>query len=176
MRFNRKSLVAGAVLGAAVFIVGSVFLPGPRPTEAEDDLHLAIQKTQAMTVAYQLDTSGFHELDVTLNSGQMVPGALGKVRRARIALQNGMWPTDNDVKVTADKLVSEMLQLEQALRDENVSAAAPHATQVHDIGHSLSDKLYGWLGSSSGAVAPAQPAMSTSDDHGTEEGEDGHSH
>jgi hypothetical protein len=176
MQFHRNSLIVGAVLGALVLFSGSIFAPGPSATQAEDDLRLAIQKTQAMTVTYQLDSSGFHELDVTLNSGQMVPGALGKVRRARIVLQNGMWPAENDVKTTADRLVGEMMQLEQALRDENVTAAAPRATQVHDIEHTFSDKLYAWLGSQATAVAPAQPAMSSSDDHGSDEGQDGHSH
>jgi hypothetical protein len=153
MKLHRLSLLAGAIAGALIVGVISSLSLGAKPTEAQADLQLAIQKSQAMTTAYQLDTSGLHDLDVKLNSGEFVSGALGKVRKARIAVQTTMWPSE--MQDTANKLVGEMQALETALRNEDVAGGAPLAKEVHDIAHILSDGVYTWL--STGQTPAAQP-------------------
>jgi hypothetical protein len=140
------------VSGAALMSAFTFLIAGARPTEAQMDLQLAVQKSQAMTVAYQLDGSGLHELDEKLNGGEFVAGALGKVRKARIAVQSTMWPAE--MQDTANMLVGEMTELETALRNEDVAGGAPHAKEVHDIAHVLSDGVYTWL---STGQAPSEP-------------------
>jgi hypothetical protein len=143
MKLHRISALVGAVSGAVIMSAVTFFFAGARPSEAQMDLPLAVQKSQAMTVAYQLDTSDLHDLDVKLNSGELIPGALGKVRKARIAVQSAMWPAE--MQDTANSLVGEMMELETALRNEDASAGAPHATKVHDTAHELADGVYTWL-------------------------------
>jgi hypothetical protein len=153
MKLYRGSLLTGTVAGALIVGVVSI-LAFARPTEAQMDLQLAIQKSQAMTTAYQLDTSGLHDLDVKLNSGEFVSGALGKVRKARIAVQTTMWPVE--MQGTANSLAGEMMELETALRNEDVAAGAPHAKEVHDLAHQLADGAYTWLSTGQAPSAPAQ--------------------
>ena len=153
MKLHRLSLLVGAMAGALIVGIVSSLALGAKPTEAQADLQLAIQKSQAMTTAYQLDTSGLHELDVKLNSGEFVAGALGKVRKARIAVQTTMWPAE--MQDTANKLVGEMQALETALRNEDVAGGAPHAKEVHDVAHDLSDGAYAWLSTGQAPTAPS---------------------
>jgi hypothetical protein len=143
LKLHRVSLLIGAIAGALIVGIVSSLTFGARPTEAQMDVQLGLQKTQAMVATYQLDTSGLHDLDVKLNSGEFVYGALGRVRRARIAVQATAWP--HELQHTANELVDHMMQLETALRNEDVAAGAPQAKAVHDVGHSLSDAVYTWL-------------------------------
>ncbi len=152
MKLHRLSALIGAVSGAVIMGTLTFFVAGARPTEAQMDMQLAIQKSQAMTVAYQLDGSGLHDLDVKLNNGELVPGALGKVRKARIAVQSTMWPAE--MQEQANTLVGEMMALEAALRNEDVSAGAPHAKEVHDVAHILADAVYTWLSTGQAPTAP----------------------
>jgi hypothetical protein len=139
--------------GALVAGVISYLSFGVRPAEAQADLQLAIQRSQVMTTAYQLDSTGLHDLDVKMNSGELVSGALGKVRKARIAVQSTMWPSE--MQDTANTLIGEMMALETALRNEDVSGGARHAKEVHDVAHVLADGVYTWL---STGQAPALPS------------------
>lgn len=152
MKLHRASLLVGALAGALIVGIVTLVTPGARTTEAQLDIQLAIQKSQAMTAAYQLDTSGLHDLDVKLNSGEFVAGALGKVRKARIAVQTTMWPAE--LQDTANKLAGEMMELETSLRNEDVAGGAPHAKEVHDLGHALSDGVYTWLSTGQAPTAP----------------------
>jgi hypothetical protein len=126
---------------------------GASPTAAQQapmeqqlaEVRAAAQRAQMIATTYQLDSSGLHDLDVALNEqGQLVSGALGKVRKARIATQTTAWP--HEMEETAGKLVVQMLLLEQGLRDENVEAAKGPAKEVHDIAHDLSAMTYDQLG------------------------------
>jgi hypothetical protein len=158
-RLHRLSFLAGALTSAAALTIAWSVGLGTPPAIAQQttgqqpmgqetmadthELEEAIQKTQVIAVAYQLDNAGFHALDESLAAGKMVPGALGTVRRARIAAEATTWP--DSMRDTEMKLVAEMRMLEDALRDEKVADAAPHAKAVHDLEHDLSDLAYTWL-------------------------------
>jgi hypothetical protein len=165
MKLHRLSFLAGAAFAVAAVALASILGFGARTTEAQGDAMAAAQRAQLIAVTYQLDSAGFHQLDETLNSGTFVPGALGTVHRARVAMQSTMWPTDNDEKATADNMVTEMIALEGALRDENVTAAAPHAHQVHELGHKISDQTYAWLSAAMGSTPGQAPMDMGDDDH-----------
>ncbi|MFN0070478.1 MAG: hypothetical protein ACKVVP_03175 [Chloroflexota bacterium] len=150
MKLHRTSLLLGATGGALIMSIVTAFGLGARPTEAQEDLRLAVQKSQVMAVTYQLDNSGFHDLDVKLNNGEFVAGALGRVRKARIATQTAMWP--HEMQETARKLVGEFQELETALRNEDVAAAAPRAKEMHELYHGLSDAVYTWLSTGQSAA------------------------
>ena len=143
MKLDRLSLLIGGAMGAVAAIVVSGTGVGVEPATAQQDVLSAIQRTQAMAVIYQLDTTGFHDLEVDLSSGQVPAGALGKVRRARIAAQATNWP--GEVASDAASMVEAMQQLESGLRDEDASKAQPPAKEVHDLEHDLSTKMYAWL-------------------------------
>jgi hypothetical protein len=117
----------------------------PAPLEQQlAEVRAATQKAQLLATTYQLDSSGLHDLDVALNErGQLVSGALGKIRRARIATQATAWP--RELEETANKLVAQLVLLEQGLRDESVEAAKGPAKEVHDIAHDLSGLTYDLL-------------------------------
>ena len=149
--FKRIALVAsGFVAGVAMTLFGVGY---NAPTASADDMdlaHMTAVKAQVMHTVYQLDVSGFHALDESTHAGTIPAGALGSVRRARIMAQATEWP--ETLKPNADSMVSQLLALETALRNEDAAAAAGPAGQVHDIGHDLSAKAYDWL---SGGQSPA---------------------
>ena len=143
--------LAGLVAGAALALTTSGYSTrGASADEAENAMRMA-QKAQVIAVTFQLDKSGFHDLDESLAAGTMPSGALGNVRRARIALVATDWP--EAMHETVRELGGHMMALEEALRAEDVAGAAPHAKKVHDVGHDLSAAVYTML--STGQAAPA---------------------
>jgi hypothetical protein len=116
------------------------------PTASADEAemaHMMAMKAQVMHATYQLDSSGFHDIDESTRAGSIPAGALGSVRRARIVAQSTEWP--DALKPMADDLVTSMKALEEALRTEDPAKAADLAAKVHDGGHDLSSAVYTWL-------------------------------
>ncbi len=133
--------MAGMAAGAALTLL-AVGMPA-QSVAAQADAHHSAQKAQVMAVTFQLDKSGFHDLEESLAAGTLPSGALGPVRRARIATEATEWPSA--LHDTSKKLVHHMKELEEALRAENVAKAAPLAKEVHELGHDLSSAVYSWL-------------------------------
>ena len=105
---------AGFVAGVAMTLVtiGQVAPTATAaPTEQHNDAMMAAQKAQVIATTFQLDKSGFHDLDVATNSGQPAPsGALGNVRRAQVALKATTWP--DALKEKAAELDGHMTRLQ----------------------------------------------------------------
>lgn len=164
MKLHRVSLLVGATFGAIVMAVAASFGGGVRTSEAQQDALAAAQRAQVMAAMYQIDSSGYHDLDVNLNNGEAAPaGSLGRVRRGRIVAQATMWPAEQQELAT--KLVAEMMALETALRDEDIVTGALRAKQMHDSYHDLSDQVYAWLGGTQPMHAPAQNQPQTPTQH-----------
>jgi len=142
------SVAAGMVAGVALTLA-TVATPAS-PAAAQMDAFAVAQKAQAIATIYQLDKSGFHDMDVSLTAGTMPAGALGTVRRARIAHQATSWP--DALQEHAKALTAKMMEFEEALRAEDVGKSAPLAKEVHDIEHDFSAEVYTWL---TGAPAAA---------------------
>ena len=140
---------AGLVAGVALTLVTTTVQAGPHTAEA--DAHQAAVKAQVIAVTFQLDTSGFHDLEESTAAGAIPRGALGSVRRARIATQATDWP--DPLREKAAELVSHMMALEDGLRAEDPDVAAQPAHDVHEVGHDLSTLVYTWLG---GQSAPSR--------------------
>lgn len=135
--------IAGVALTvAAVGITASPAVAQHDDHQADTAFHLA-QKAQVAATTFQLDKSGLHEIDVEAHEGRIVSGALGNVRRARIAVQATMWP--EALQPMADGLVNDMMALETAIRTEDAAQVAEPAKKVHDVGHDLSAAVYSWL-------------------------------
>ena len=147
---------AGLVAGVALTLVTTTVRAGPHTAEA--DRYQAAVKAQVIAVTFQLDTSGFHDLEDSTAAGVIPRGALGNVRRARIATQATDWP--DPLREKATELVSHMMALEDGLRAEDPGVAAQPARHVHEVGHDLSTLVYTWLGGQS-ASSHEQQALHT---------------
>jgi hypothetical protein len=148
-------VTSGFVAGVALTLVT---VGAQTPTVAADEAqvaHMAAMKAQVMHTTYQLDSSGFHALDQSLQGGTLPPGSFGTVQRARVMAEATEWP--DDLKQLATDEIAQLKLLETALKNEDVEAAKDPSHQVHEVGHDLSAKAYAWLG---GAAAMSD------EDHG----------
>lgn len=122
----------------------------------------------AWAVAFEaLDVSGLHHIDETVNNTETIEaGFVETVRTFQAGLGEIEWPTElTDVVSELDGVLTE---LEAALEAEDLSAAGPLATSVHEVAHALEHDVAALLdGDSHGE--------SEHGDHGAGE-EDEHSH
>ena len=161
MQFQKWTALAAAAGGSILTTLALHFVVSATPTTAQpfpidqqiallvsehQATKLALQRTQMMAATYQLDTSGLHDLDERLSEGQFVPGALGRVRRARIATEAVNWP--DAMQEAVSLTVAAMRGLEDALRDEDVDRAKGPAHDVHELAHDVSNMTYAALGQS----------------------------
>ena len=149
---NLIAALAGLVAGVALTLATVGYGAPAVSADQQESAMRAAQKAQLVAVTYQLDTTGLHDLDESLAAGTMPAGALGKIRRARIATMATDWP--DEMRELAGKLGNHMTELEEALRAEDVGRAAPRAKEVHEVAHDLSAAVYAML--SAGHASPAQ--------------------
>ena len=135
---------AGFAAGVAMTLasVGATVTPATAQMTG-DQAYMLAQKAAVNHATYQQDMAGLHALDEASNAGTIPPGALGNVRRARIAVQAVEWP--EPLKENATHFVDTMKQLEEAIRTEDPARVAPLARKAHDDGHDLSAAAYTWL-------------------------------
>lgn len=141
----RKIILTGAGFAAGVAMTLAAVGSATSPVSAQHGDHamMAAQKAQVIATTFQLDNSDFHDIDVQAAEGKIMPGALGYVRRARVATQATEWP--DALKPMANDLVNQMKMLEEAIRSEDASKVAEPAKKVHDVEHDLSAAVYTWL-------------------------------
>jgi hypothetical protein len=102
------------------------------------------QAFQVATTVYLLDTAGLHAMDESINQENTIdPGFPGTVDRIRRLMALTAWPEElqEDARALEDTLAS----FAAALAEDDVEAAKPLATQVHDQQHELSHAVEGWL-------------------------------
>jgi len=149
----RKNLVltaAGFLAGVTMTVATIGGAASPVGADQAENAYMVAQKAQVASTTYHLDKAGLHDMDVQAAAGKIVPGALGNVRRARIAVQATDWP--EALKPMAMEQVAIMKSLEEAIRSEDPSKVAEPATAAHDKGHDLSAAVYTWLDT---GMAPA---------------------
>jgi len=134
---------AGFVAGVAMTVAAIGSAASPASAQMPDAGMMAAQKAQVIATTYQLDTSKLHDIEEQSKAGTILSGALGYVRRARIAAQATEWP--DGLKPMATTLVADMKTLEEAIRSEDASKVVDPATKVHEGGHDLSAAVYTWL-------------------------------
>jgi hypothetical protein len=134
---------AGFVAGVAMTIAAISSTASPVVADQAENAHLAAQKAQVIATTFQLDKSGLHDIEEEAKAGTIMSGALGSVRRARIATQATEWPAG--LAPMASGLVNDMKTLEEAIRTEDASKVVEPATRVHNVGHDLSAAVYSWL-------------------------------
>lgn len=134
---------AGFVAGVAMTVATVTGTARPVGADESENAMMLAQKAQVMAVTYQLDKTGLHEIDVSAAEGKLVSGALGSVRRGRIAAEATVWP--EALKPLAAETVQAMKDLEEAIRTEDASMVAPPAKAAHDKEHDLSAAVYTWL-------------------------------
>src|SRR5688572_4435744 len=134
---------AGFAAGVAMTLAAVGSVASPVSAQHGDHAMMAAQKAQVIAATFQLDKSSFHDIDVQAAEGKIMSGALGNVRRARIATQATEWP--DALKPMANDLINQMKTLEEAIRSEDASKVSEPAKKVHDVGHDLSAAVYTWL-------------------------------
>lgn len=141
------------------------------------------QVFRVTSAVYLLDTAGLHDLDVRLNEEKVIePAAAGKVARVARLLSTVDWPAA--LATDAVTLTTVLNDLATALADDNLEAAAPLATQVHEVQHNFSHAAEHWLnermGAHDDAAAQGEGAMEGADHHAhegaTEAASGGHGH
>ena len=137
--------VTGFVAGVTVTVATFTSLATPVGADQAENAYMLAQKAQVAATTYQLDKAGLHEVEDAAKAGSIPAGALGEVRRARIAVQATDWP--EPVKPMATEQVNLMKSLEEAIRSEDASKVAEPAGKSHNNGHDLSAAVYTWLDS-----------------------------
>ncbi len=112
---------------------------------ASDPIVSAALANQVTTAIYLLDTAGLHDLDVRLNEeGVIEAGDAGKVTRVARLLSTVDWPAS--MATEAITLTNVLTELATALTNDDVTTAAPLATQTHELQHDFSHAAEHWLG------------------------------
>lgn len=150
---------AGFAAGVAMTVATFGYTAAPVAADQDEATYMLAQKAQVIAVTYQLDMVGLHGMEDDAAAGKITSGALGKVRRARIALEATAWP--EPLKAMATEQVAAMKAMEEAIRSEDAAKVIAPAKKAHDVGHDLSDAVYSWLG---GGSADAMPSMAPSHD------------
>jgi hypothetical protein len=143
---SKIALAAGGFVAGVALTLAIVGMQiQPVAADQADNAFMLAQKAQVAHAIFQLDSAGLHAIDEGAHAGTIPPGALGTVRRARIAVQATEWP--DALKDMAMGQVADMKALEEAIRTEDPAKVAEPAAKVHDGGHDLSDAVYTWLDS-----------------------------
>jgi hypothetical protein len=144
--FNTQPIQAS---GASVLVT----TPTSEHEHAEDaatDTAVAQEQIFQITVAtYLMDNAGFHAIDERINQeGVIEAGDAGVVNRVSRLLAVTAWPEKLQAQV--DPLRESLTAYAEALANDDVEAAKPLATQVHDLEHDLSHAVAQWVDSVSG--------------------------
>lgn len=134
---------AGFAAGVAVTLATLTGSASPVGADQAENAYLLAQKAQVASTTYQLDKAGLHDIEESSKAGSIPAGALGEVRRARIAVQSTDWP--ESLKARATEQVTIMKSLEEAIRTEDAAKVVEPAGKSHDNGHDLSAAVYTWL-------------------------------
>lgn len=111
----------------------------------------AADTNQVVTAVYLLDNAGLHDLDVRLNEeGTIEPGDAGRVARVSRLLAAVAWPEPLATEIVT--LTTALADLSTALENDDLDAAAPLATLVHEVQHDFSHAVEHWAAD---ADAPA---------------------
>lgn len=114
----------------------------------------AADTNQVVTAVYLLDNAGLHDLDVRLNEeGTIEPGDAGRVARVSRLLAAVAWPEPLATEIVT--LTTALADLSTALENDDLDAAAPLATLVHEVQHDFSHAVEHWAEE---AHAPAHSA------------------
>lgn len=117
--------------------------------EAHAPAHSAGQAFRVTSAVYLLDTAGLHDLDVRLNEeGVIEAGDSGRVARVARLLGTVDWPEPLATEVVT--LTTVLTDLATALENDDVTTAAPLATQVHEVQHDFSHAAEHWLAEMTG--------------------------
>jgi hypothetical protein len=128
------------------------------------------QMFQATVATYLMDTAGFHGMDERLNGeGVIEPGDAGLVNRVNGVLAVTAWPAELQAQV--DPLRETLSQYAEALSNDDVEAAKPLSTQVHEQQHELSHGVEHWLSEMSGSAEQGADETGEEHDESEEEGD-----
>jgi len=112
--------------------------------EAGAPAHGTGQAFRVTSAVYLLDTAGLHDLDVRLNEeGVIEAGDAGHVARVGRLLGTVDWPAPLATEVIT--LTTVLTDLATALENDDVTIAAPLATQAHEVQHDFSHAAEHWL-------------------------------
>jgi hypothetical protein len=104
----------------------------------------------AVTMAtYIMDTAGFHGMDEAINGEEVIDTSYaGTVARVSRLLSVTPWPADLAEEATTFQAT--LVEFGEALANDDVEAAKPLATRVHEEQHDFSHNIGAWINSQMG--------------------------
>lgn len=104
----------------------------------------------AVTMAtYIMDTAGFHGMDEAINGDEGIQSSYaGTVTRVARVLSVTPWPAD--LAEEAMTFQATLVEFEEALANDDVEAAKPLATRVHEEQHDFSHNIGAWINTQMG--------------------------
>jgi hypothetical protein len=138
-----------AALEARVAALEAQLAALPAPVVEDAEVESASQAFGVAVAQYVMDTAGFHGMDEALNETQTVdPAYLSTVNRVQKVVAQAPWPEALHEQVEAFEGV--LGEFAAALDADDGAAAAPLATELHEVQHDLSHAIDGWLGGEHG--------------------------
>ena len=134
---------AGFAAGVVVTLTSLTGTASPVGADQAENAYMLAQKGQVSATTYQLDMVGLHKIWDDSQVGTITAGALGNVRRSRIAIQATEWP--HALEPMAKEQVEAMKALEEAIRTEDAAKVVAPSEKAHNHGHDLSATVYTWL-------------------------------
>ena len=118
---NKLALTAAGFLAGVTMTVATIGgTASPVGADQAENAYMIAQKAQVASTTFQLDKCRTARHGCAGGSrGRLCLGALGAVRRARIAVQATDWP--EPLKAMASEQVEIMKGLEEAIRSEDAS-------------------------------------------------------
>lgn len=104
----------------------------------------------AVTMAtYMMDTAGFHGMDEGINGDEGIQSSYaGTVTRVSRLLSVTPWPADLAEEATTFQAT--LAEFAEALANDDVEAAKPLATRVHEEQHDFSHNIGAWINAQMG--------------------------
>jgi hypothetical protein len=182
-----KRAIVLAALAAVVAVVGTA-CDDDNGAQSEnstqqadvDTISARVQRNEMMFAIITLGNLGLHDIDETLNDTGVVDPEFAPSARAAVRLL-ALTDWAPDVQARADAAREEGVTLLKALEDEDVEAARPAATALHEEAHELDEEVWAILAADlapdEGGVEehedePTPAADGTPASEGTEEAEE----
>lgn len=156
---TRVLLIIGAVLLIAGFAAAAcssdtgeledrIAVLEQQLSEDHQALTSAVQRTAIVSALNVISAAGLHDIDESIDGGEIPAGAAGGVDAAVVAMASVDWP--EELKAAADALKASLQELAEAIDAGDAAAAAPIAAEAHEASHDFSHAASAFVSEAAG--------------------------